>query len=79
MVKGWTKEWPKKEGDYWCYSISEFGVRNKLKPALSLVKVRKISNGLMYTAHGQFFYKSEIAEAWFMKAELPDTKGLIKE
>ena len=81
MVEGWTKEWPTEPGYYWFYAYryGKISCGQETKPKLMLMEARRIMNGFMYTTDGQFVYESEPEEAWFMKAELPDTKGLIKE
>jgi len=71
----WTKEWPSEVGNFWFYGyrygkISSCGTKNK--PELMLVKVRKCANGLMHTANGQFMYKSEVEEAHFQPAIMPE-------
>lgn len=77
----WTKKWPKKEGDYWMYSYryGRISCGSPAKPEFSLVKVRKVSNGFMYSADGGFLFEKEPEEAWFKKFEYPDLpKGFKK-
>ncbi len=70
----WTKEWPNKLGFYWFYSYryGKISCGQECEPELMFMTVRKVSGGVMYTADGQFVYKSEPEEAWFMKVELPE-------
>jgi hypothetical protein len=78
--KRWTQEWPTKPGFYWFYGISKFLAQfPNHKPELVLMEVREISNGVIYSTRGQFLFKSNIKIAWFRKAKLPDTTGLIED
>ena len=70
----WKTEFPTKEGVYWFYGYRYgkfFGDKqNELE--LLLLRVFKITNGLMYVADGQFMYKMEVEEPHFTLAELPE-------
>ena len=77
----WTKGFPQEVGLYWMYSYryGRISCGNPTKPEFSLVQVRKVSNGLMYSADGQFLFESEPEEAWFMKTEYPEPpKDFVK-
>ena len=63
-------EWPDKVGPYWFYGY-RYG-KEGAKPELMLCKVFKISNGLMVAAEGQIMNKSEVEEAKFIPATLPE-------
>ena len=81
MSYGWTKNWPTESGDYWMYSYryGKISCGTPTKPEYSLVKVRKVASGIMYSADGQFLFESEPEEAWFKKFDLPDPpKGFDK-
>lgn len=81
ITNKWTQEWPSEPGYYWFYSYryGKISVGRETKPELMLMEVWKISTGVLYVANGQSVWESEPEEAWFLKAELPDTTGLIKE
>ena len=70
----WTKEWPKKAGNYWFYGYryGKISCGRECEPEYCFVEVREISNGLMFTANGQFMFKCETEDAHFQKAELPE-------
>lgn len=74
MTQKWTKKWPTKAGDYWMYSYryGRISCGRPTKPEYSLVKVREISNGVMYSADGGFLFETEPEEAWFKRIYLPD-------
>ncbi len=76
----WSKEWPIKEGIYWFYGYryGKTSCGRDCEPEFCLVRVDKISNGLMFTAEGQFMYKSEVEEGHFQKAVLPDPPSTKK-
>ena len=74
MVKDkWTQKWPKKAGLYWFYGYryGRISVGQACTPEHCLVKVRKVSNGVMYVENGTFMSESECEEAWFIKATVP--------
>ena len=67
-------EWPDKVGHYWFYGYrygKSEGVYDHDKE-LILCEVVKISNGLMVIGDGQSVYRSEIEEACFIPATLPE-------
>lgn len=69
----WTKEIPKQAGYYWFYG-DPFTDKRWTKPEdirieLSLVEIRKISNGFVYIARGNFM---ENKIGFWQKAELPE-------
>ena len=70
----WSKKFPRKEGMYWFYGYryGKISCGTENKPEFMLVKVHKISNGIMYVANGQFMFKSETEEPHFMKIEFPE-------
>lgn len=70
----WTKEWPKKAGNYWFYGYryGKISCGRKCEPEYCFVKVSEISNGLMFTADGQFMFKNETEDAHFQEFELPE-------
>ena len=69
----WTKQWPKKPGYFWFYGYryGKVSCSTANDPELMFVKVRKISDGFMYMANGQFMYKSEVEDAHFQETILP--------
>jgi len=69
----WTTKWPTKVGDYWAYwyRYGKISCGTPCEPEMTLMRVMKISNGMLYTADGQFVFESEVEEPYFMKAELP--------
>lgn len=66
-MSDWVKGFPNSESDYWFYSY-RYGDK---KPELQLLKVREISNGFMMIADGQFVWKHESEDPYYMVAELP--------
>ena len=81
MSNEWNQIWPTEAGDYWMYSYryGRISCGTPSKPELSVVKVRKVANGVMYSADGQFLFETEPEEAWFKKLDLPDPpKGFKK-
>ena len=70
----WTKDWPSEEGHFWFYGYpyGKISCGQICKPELMLVKVRKGLNCFIYIANGQFMYKSEVEEAHFKKAAMPE-------
>lgn len=73
---GWTTVWPTEPGRYWAYG-QLFGkpVHPDTKPRLEMCDVKQIgpqdNPSFVYVACGNFMYKSEAAEVWFMKANEP--------
>lgn len=74
VINGWSKEFPTKAGLYWFYSYryGKTSCGRKQEPELMLAKVIEISNGTLVTADGQFVSESEVEEARFKPAELPE-------
>ncbi|NQS88493.1 hypothetical protein HQ584_01705 [Patescibacteria group bacterium] len=70
----WSKKWPTEEGIYWFYGYryGKISCGSENKPEYMMVTVYKISNGFMYTGNGQIMYESEVEDAHFQKAILPD-------
>ena len=77
----WCQDWPEEEGLFWFYGYRygrvSCGTENK--PEYMLMKVRKIANGFMHTADGQFMGKDEVEEAWFIRALVPNPPKEFKE
>ncbi len=77
----WTREWPTEPGRYWFYGYpygkqkTEMGLGDK-KPFLSLVKVDKTTNSIMYVLDGQFFFRDSKIIGKFKKADLPELPNL---
>ena len=61
----WTNEWPTEEGYYWFWgypygkSIVEGRGLGDSKPSLSVIHVSPISNGMMVTRDGSFWFSEE--------------------
>ena len=70
----WTTEFPTKPGKYWFYGYRFGKVSCGLlqKPELLYVQVRKIQNGFIYIANGQFMSKHEVEEPHFQEVILPE-------
>jgi len=74
----WTKEFPTEEGTYWFYGYrwGRISMGEKEKPVLAFVRVHRTGKGgkgpMLYIADGHFLYKSEVEDAHFLKADLPD-------
>jgi len=70
----WVKKFPETEGMYWFYGYrygkESCGYKNEKE--ICLVKVSKISNGIMLSTDGQIMYESEPEEYFFKKATLPE-------
>lgn len=64
-------EFPTNLGWYWFWGY-RYGTKYERPKELILCKLRKISNGTMLTGNGQFVEKSEIEEAMFIPATLPE-------
>ena len=64
--------WPVEVGYYWFYGYRYYDPRHEDKKELIFVKVFAIANGLMTVGDGQMFYKSEVHEAQFIPATLPE-------
>tara|TARA_R110002096_G_scaffold327284_10_gene521340 strand:- start:4487 stop:4735 length:249 start_codon:yes stop_codon:yes gene_type:complete len=67
-------EWPDKAGYYWFYGYRYGKSRGESDndKELILCNVVKISNGLMVIGDGQSVWKSEVEEACFIPATLPE-------
>jgi hypothetical protein len=72
----WTKEWPRKEGEYWFYGWLWGDTKNfdgKPKdPQLEYVAVTKIPNSIVYVTQGALIYKSEKHIGLWSPIELPE-------
>jgi hypothetical protein len=70
----WTKEWPNEPGSYWFYG-RRFKPIHELEERLELsfVEVRNtaVPNVLMYVTRGHFLYKTEGADGWWSKTNIP--------
>ena len=69
-----TDKIPTEVGDYWFYGYryGKISCGHKTDKELVLCQVRKIANGTMLTGNGQFIEESEIEEAQFIPATLPE-------
>jgi len=67
----WSTEWPTEVGLYWFYGELYRPLSCRPKPELELVSARKISNGYMYVANGQFVGQEGMQGLW-QKAQLPE-------
>ena len=67
--KEWTEEWPTEDNTLWFF----YGWRSKFckKSEMMVVRVQKISNGIMYVCDGQFVSKSGGARGLFSRIEIP--------
>lgn len=67
----WTQEFPTKPGYYWFYGYryGRINCGSATKPELQFVEVWKNGHAV---AGGQFIYKSELEDAWFAPAEVPE-------
>lgn len=74
MLK-WYKEFPTKPGFYWFYGHRFKGETEK---ELCIVKVSKISNGVMHTCNGNFMFEKETGEGWFFPLLIPDIPKYVK-
>lgn len=65
----WSSEWPKEPGYYWLAGY----VWRDAEVKVYLVKVSKITNGLMHIANGNFLFESDVKDgAKWAKAVLPE-------
>ena len=74
LVKcAWSKEFPQEAGLYWFhgYRYGKITCGQKSEPETMLVTVRKITNGFMYVADGQFMSEGEVEEPNFLPVVLP--------
>lgn len=70
LMNKWSKDWPIEPGRYWFYGKCSIYIDQK-----DLYSVRVVLNALnkpTYIIEGNFLYKSEGAEGWWIKAELPN-------
>lgn len=69
-------DWPTEPGFWWFYGYryGKFDGNGEVcaKPELVLCRVDKIINGLMVTGDGQFFFESELEQANFIPATMPE-------
>lgn len=69
-------DWPTKPGYYWFYGYryGKFDGNGEIcaEPELVLCNAIKCANGFMITGDGQFLYKSEVEQANFIPATLPE-------
>ena len=73
----WAKEFPQEEGWYWFYGdpfIPECH-RDRYKFKLYMVRARKISNGMMYVANGNFF-ENRLNWGYWQKTDAPEVCNL---
>ena len=76
----WVSKFPNKEGLYWFYGY-RYGKKDFIEnneKEFMLVDVRKIQNGFLTVANGQFMNESEIEEALFCKTKYPDIPKMEK-
>jgi hypothetical protein len=74
MKTKWSNKFPTKIGRYWFYGY-RYGKVNcgyVCEPELMYVMVRKVSNGFMYVANGQFMFEKEVEEAHFLPIQRPE-------
>ena len=63
--KAWSGNWPIEPGYYWAYGQYKSLLKAGGYPRdIMLVKVRKVSNGIMYVGDGQFLYPEEMDLFW---------------
>ncbi len=72
----WTEEWPTEPGWYWFWGYPYGKKKSKHdlgdnEPRLNIVRVAKISNGVMYVREGSFWGPSKKVSGMFTKAILP--------
>lgn len=74
----WTSKFPNKKGLYWFYGYrygkKDYPVDNEKE--FILVNVRKIQNGFLIIANGQFMDEHEVEEALFCKTKYPEIPNL---
>ena len=78
----WINEFPEEEGSFWFhgYRHGKVSVGQQEKPILLFVKVIKNGvGGFTYVADGKFMLKSEVEEARFKKATLPEIPTQIEQ
>jgi len=82
---GWTTEWPTEAYTKWwfygwAYGIVTSGVGKdikSLKPELSFIDIRKVSNGVTHILNGSFTSKSEKHIGVFKQIKLPEVPDKI--
>lgn len=81
MKTKWSKSFPKEAGDYWFYGYryGKISCGYAEKPEWKRVQVRKIANGMLYNAEGQFLYENEVEEARFCPIEYPEPPIINEE
>jgi len=69
----WSTEWPTEPGFYWFYGWPYKKEKERgIKPELNSIKVSKISNGVMITRSGAFWFREEWGgEGKFISAKMP--------
>ena len=74
----WSEDWPTMPGFYWFFGWPYKGEKELgRKPELNSVRVMEISNGMMVTRSGAFWFQSEWGgEGRFIKAEIPPMPDL---
>ena len=75
IMTKWVTKFPKKAGNYWFYGYryGKISCGHPNKPEWMVIKVRKITNGMMATdSNGQFFVHNETIEAHYLPLEMPD-------
>lgn len=70
----WKKGFPEEPGYYWFYSYryAKISGGRKDEAELQFMVVRRISTGLVMVADGQFVFKAEVEEPYYMPAILPE-------
>lgn len=72
MPDKWETEWPTKAGCYWLFGWQyKYDKEQGKKPKFIFVEVRKIENGFIHVANGQFMYKSHEAEGKWQEVKFP--------
>lgn len=74
FVRDERKDWPDREGRWWFYGYryGKVSCGREVQPEVYLCDVRKVSNGLMVVAEGQFMYETEVEKPNFIRATLPE-------
>ena len=70
---GWATEWPTEPGAYWFYGyrFGRVSVGVIQAPELLHLRVRQVSNGMVYICEGHFMSKKDVVEPHFKKITLP--------
>ena len=71
-------KYPEKEGLFWLYGYryGKVSCGSETKPELMLMKVRRVANGWLYTADGQFVFPGEVECPHFMEVVTPELPKL---